>query len=266
MALQNQTLRPGFLVSLKTSCRGNVSYQKQEIEGAHLVEGTGEQKARWETTRLIADPVEHEAAVKARSQAARKIRSVCTHSAFGLLCPEIEAGKLEKAIAEARAIADAFNDTAKLSRVTVYVMTGRIAADDVEAVKAINSEVSDLMDLMQDGIRRLDVRAIRDAADRAKEIGAMLPPEAQVRAQLAIDTARAVAKNIVKAGEAASKEVDEVAIAKITEMRTAFLDLDSVGTIAAPAAIAPTVDLDSSPVKGSTFIERSQPREVEIDQ
>jgi hypothetical protein len=161
---------------------------------------------------------------------------------------------------------EAFDETAKLSRVTVYVMTGRIAADDVEAVKAINSEVRDLMDAMQDGIRRLDVKAIRDAADRAKEIGSMLPADAQVRAQMAIDTARQVAKNIVKAGEAAATEVDEVALRKITEMRTAFLDLDADGkAIEAPVAEARGVDLDTTPVKGATFIERSQPREREIE-
>lgn len=266
MSLQNQTLRPGFLVSLKTSCRGNVSYQKVEIESAHKVEETGEQKARWETTRLITDPEEHERAITARSKAARKIRSICAHSAFGLLCPEIDAEKLEKAIKEANEIADEFNKTAALSRVTVYVMTGRIAADDVEAVKAINSEVRDLMDLMQDGMTRLDVKAIRDAADKAKEIGAMLPADAQVRVQMAIDTARQVAKNIVKAGEAAAAEVDQSALRKITEMRTAFLDLDSDGkAVAAPVAEARGVDLDTAPAaKGSTFIERSQPREIEV--
>lgn len=265
MALQNQTLRPGFLVSLKTSCRGNVSYQKQEIETAHLVEETGAQKARWETTRLISDAAEHERAVKARSEAARKIRAVCTHSAFGLLCPESDAEKLEAAIKAAREIAEAFNETAQLSRVTVYVMTGRIAADDVEAVKAINGEIRDLMDSMQDGIQRLDVKAIRDAATRAKEIGAMLPPDAQARVQIAVETARQAATNLVKAGEAAAREVDQSALRKITEMRTAFLDLDSDGNpVAAPAAEARGVDLDVAPVKAGTFIERSQPREVEV--
>lgn len=264
MALQNQTLRPGYLVSLKTSCRGNVSYQKTELEGAHVVEGTGEQKARWETTRLIADPEEHERAAKTRSEAARKIRSVCTHSAFGLLCPETDSEKLETAIKAAREIAEAFNDTAKLSRVTVYVMTGRIAADDVEAVKAINGEIRDLMDSMQDGIKRLDVKAIRDAASRAKEIGAMLPADAQARVQIAVETARSVATNLVKAGEAAAKEIDQSAIRKITDMRTAFLDLDADGkAIEAPKAEARGVDLDPA-AKGSTFIERSQPREIEV--
>lgn len=217
-------------------------------------------------TRTITDPEEHEKAIKARSEAARKIRSVCTKSAFGLLCPEIEAPALDRAIKEARAIAEAFNETATLSRVTVYVMTGKIAADDVEAVKAINGEVRDLMDMMQDGIKRLDVKAIRDAADRAKEIGSMLPPDAQVRAQMAIDVARQVAKNIVKAGEASAKEVDEVALRKITEMRTAFLDLDADGKpIEAPIAEARGVDLDDAPqARGTTFIERSQPREIEV--
>ena len=265
MALQNQTLRPGFLVSLKTSCRGNVSYQKTELEGAHLVEGTGAQKARWETTRLIADPDEHERAAKARSEAARKIRSVCTHSAFGLLCPESDAEKLEAAIKAAREIADAFNDTATLSRVTVYVMTGRIAADDVEAVRAINGEIRDLMDSMQDGIKRLDVKAIREAASRAKEIGAMLPADAQARVQIAVETARAAATNLVKAGETAAKEVDQSAIRKITDMRTAFLDLDADGKpVEAPKAEARGVDFDVAPAKAGTFIERSQPREVEV--
>lgn len=264
MTLQNQTLRPGFLVSLSTSCRGNVSYQKTELEGAHLIEGTGEQKARWETTRLISDAAEHERATKARSEAARKIRSVCTHSAFGLLCPETDSEKLESAIKAAREIAEAFNETAKLSRVTVYVMTGRIAADDVEAVKAINGEIRDLMDSMQDGIKRLDVKAIREAASRAKEIGAMLPADAQARVQIAVETARAAATNLVKAGETAAKEVDQSAIRKITDMRTAFLDLDADGKpVEAPKAEARGVDFEPA-VKGSTFIERSQPVEIEI--
>ena len=36
--MQTNTLRPGLLVSLKTSIRGNVSYQYRDIEPEHLVE------------------------------------------------------------------------------------------------------------------------------------------------------------------------------------------------------------------------------------
>ena len=73
---------------------------------------------------------------------------------------------------------DDFNRTATLSRVSVYAMIGRVAADDVEAVKAINSEVSDLLGQMQEGLKNLDVKSIRDAATKAKQIGQMLSPTA----------------------------------------------------------------------------------------
>ncbi len=32
MTMQTSTLRPGLLVSLKSASRGNVSYQKQDLE------------------------------------------------------------------------------------------------------------------------------------------------------------------------------------------------------------------------------------------
>lgn len=245
--MKTSTLRPGLLVSLKTSVSGNVSYQKQVIEDAHLTED-GAQQARWETQRTISDPEEHENAVKARSKARAKIRSVCADSAFGMLCPESDADKLEAAIKEAREIADGFNEVAKLTRVTVYVITGRIAPDDVEAVKAINSEVKDLLNAMSAGIENLDVKKVREAASRAKEVGAMLSTDAQARVQIAVDAARAAAKKIVAAGDQAAKEIDRATIRKITEMRTAFLDLDEAKAIEAPAAEQRALDLTPSSV------------------
>jgi hypothetical protein len=264
MALQTSTLRPGFLVSVKTSVRGNVSYSKQEIESAHIDE-TGAQKARWETSRVIADPVEQEAAAKARSKAQGLIRAICTQSAFGMLCPETEGENLDKAIVAARKIADEFNATAKLTRVAIYIMTGRIAPDDVEAIKAINSEVRELMERMQDGIARMDVKAVREAASRAKEVGSMLTADSQARVQIAVEAARAAATQIVKAGEVAGLEIDKVAIAKITEMRTAFLDLDGEGKpIEAPKASAASLDLEPvKPIGPVSFIEKSQPAEID---
>jgi hypothetical protein len=242
--MQSTTLRPGLLVSLKTSLTGNVAYDKRILEAAHKTED-GEQRERWETLKTISDPAEQARAEKARSKAASAIRGVCAHSAFGLLCPERDADKLEAAIAEARAIADRFNQSAALSRVSVYVITGRIAADDVEAVRAINSEVAELLARMAQGVERLDVKSIRDAADRAKSVGAMLPAETQARIQLAIDSARSAARQIVKAGEAAAQEIDTRAIRQITEARTAFLDLDDNGQeIERPQAEGSAIDLE----------------------
>lgn len=242
MTIKTSTLRPGLLVSLKTSVTGGVSYQKEVIEAEHITD-EGVQKAAWQTQRTITDPEEHENAVKARSKARAKIRSVCADSAFGLLCPESDADKLEAAIAAAREIADGFNEVAKLTRVTVYVITGRIAPDDVEAVKAINSEVKDLLNAMSAGIENLDVKKVREAASRAKEVGAMLSADAQARVQIAVDAARAAAKKIVASGEQAAKEIDRATIRKITEMRTAFLDLDEQKAVEAPAVEQRALDL-----------------------
>jgi hypothetical protein len=39
MPLNTSTLRPGFIVTLRTSVRGNVRYAKEIIESAHTVDG-----------------------------------------------------------------------------------------------------------------------------------------------------------------------------------------------------------------------------------
>ncbi len=46
MPIQSTTLRPGLLVSFKTSIRGNVSYTKKTLESEHITDD-GAQEARW---------------------------------------------------------------------------------------------------------------------------------------------------------------------------------------------------------------------------
>lgn len=242
--LITSTLRPGLLVSLKTSVRGNVSYQKIDLDSEVVDEETKTATARWETTRTVVDAQEHKNAKKARSKAASLVRGVCRKSAFGLLCPEVDGEKLAKAIKEAHEVVDGFNEVATLSRVSVYVITGRVAPDDVEAIKAINSEVRDMMDLMANGMRNLDVKVIRDASARVKKIGGMLNPDSEARVRIAVELAREAAKAIVKAGETGAMEVDNAAIKKISEQRLAFLDLDGADTpIAKPKAKGKALDL-----------------------
>jgi hypothetical protein len=237
--MQTSTLRPGLLISLKTSIRGNVTYDKRDIEREYLTEH-GTKFAKWETERTIADPAEYERAVKVRSRARSIIGGICAKSAFGLLCPENAAVILEQAITEARHLVADFNNAAKLTRLDVFILAGRIASDEVEAVAAINSEVRDLLADMVEGISNSDVTLIRDAADRARSLSQMLSPDAQGRLQVAIDTARAEARRIVK-GEGAALEVDQRAIRRINETRTTFQDLPAL-EVAAPAAEARTVD------------------------
>lgn len=242
-----KTLRPGLLVSLNTSVRGNVAYQKVELEGAHVNED-GEQTARWETTRVITDLAEHEAAAKIRGTIRTMITRQCAVSAFGLLCPEQNAASLREAIAEARDMADAFNDGAQLTRISVNVLYGRIAADDVEAIRAIASEIRSLMDDMESGLKSLDVKAVRDAAQKAKGIGDMLSPDAKGRLDVAITAARSAARKIVKAGDEVAIEVDRFTLAKIDMARSSFLDLDEAEPVQAPEFEGRAIDLGGDPV------------------
>lgn len=238
-----RTLRPGLLVSMNTSISGNIHYATKEIEGTHVDPETGEQRARWETVRVVTDPAEHEAAVKLRTKVRGLLLAVCSVSAFGLLCPEAKADELTEAIASARGLVDEFNDSAALTRMRFNVIYGRIAQDDVEAVKAISGEIRSLMDDMSDGLQRLDVKTVRDAAMKANQLGDMLSEEAKGRLEVAVKTAREQARKIVKAGEAAAIEVDRSAIAKISMARTSFLDLDEAVEVAAPQSTARAVDL-----------------------
>jgi hypothetical protein len=233
MTLTTRTLRPGFLVSLKTSIRGNVTYRKNVIEEAHLTD-TGTQQAKWETERTIAVPEEHELAKQTRSKAASFIRGVCAQSAFGLLCPQADGEKLERAMADARKVVDQFNAAADITRVDVYILIGRVMPDDMEAVRAISSEIRELMAEMSTGIENKNVEAIRDAATRVKGIGQMLEAEARDKVQSAVETARATAKQMVKDGDQAA--VDKSAVRRITELRAAFIDLDEATPVTAPKA------------------------------
>jgi hypothetical protein len=242
MALKTSTLRPGLLVSLKTSLRGNVQYRKIDLEAEHLT-ADGSSEARWETERTIADAAEFERAKKVRGKAGSIIRAVCAQSAFGLLCPEQDADELEKALAAANKLVADFNATATLSRLSVYALVGHIAADDVTAVKAINSEIADLLSAMEGGLRALDVKAIREAANRAKGVSQMLSPTAAARVQAAIDAARSSARKLVAAGEQVAAEIDLRSIRAVTEARTAFLDLDDAGQIGVPGVEDRVLDL-----------------------
>jgi hypothetical protein len=247
MTLQATTLRPGFLVSLKTSITGNVSYRTTDLEPA-LRSIDGEIVTRWETEKMVRDAAEHERAIKERSLARQIIVKHCAQSSFGLLCPEEKAAELEQAIIDARRVADNFNATAQLSRITVNVIAGRVNPNDAEAVRSIKGELRELIDGMALGVRNLDAEGIRSAAKKAKSLGAMLSPAAQERVQDAIAAARSAATKITAAGEQAAVAVDHEAVAALLSARTSFLDLDGPsGTVEAPDVQARAIDLGEAP-------------------
>ena len=198
MQVAESTLRPGMLVSLKTSITGlNVNYRRNVLEAEHVT-ADGKLQAKWETEKLVIDANEHDMAKKARADARNAIAAACVLSDFGLLCPESNESKLKDAIAKANAIIDGFNSVSKLSRISVYVMTGKIESHDANAIRAINSEVRDLLLDMESGITRNDPKVIRDAANKARNLTAMLMQEAAAHLETAIEFARDTARHIVK--------------------------------------------------------------------
>lgn len=237
------TLRPGLLVGMSTSLHGNVRYQVEEIKAASVT-SAGTLESEWNTRKTVIDPAEHEAAIKERTKIRGLILSVCSRSEFGLLCPNNKQDELREAISEARELSDKFNRRAKTTHIRFNVICGRIAQDDVETVRAITGEVRSLMEAMQDGVKSLDVKTIRDAANKAKQVGEMLSPEAAKRLEVAITVARQSARKIAKAGDVAAKEIDRAALRKISQARTSFLDINTeVATLAEPKAKGRNLDL-----------------------
>lgn len=247
-SLRPTAIRPGLLVSLSTRVKGGVLYEKLELEGEHAV-GDGTTVARWETTRRILDREEYERAQKCRSKIRATITTVCCPSMFGLLCPIGKEGDLLAALAEGQRMANDHNQSARYTRVEVYVLTGRISDSDVEAIRAISAEVRDLLGDMKAGIDEADPEAIREAAARARAVSAMLSDEVQAKVGKAIEQVRSVATALVKAakaGETAASVTADLRLDKLEAARFAVLDIadgvqDALAEVAAPAA--PAIDL-----------------------
>ena len=232
-------LKPGYLISLKTVIDGGVQYARKDLPSEETATD-GADVARWETVRKIDDPDEHKRAVKARGAAASLIRSVCVHTAFGLLCPESRGAELDEAIRSAQAVVDTHNAAAHATLVRIYVLRGRIASSDEEAVRGIAAELRGELEAMQDGIRRVDVEAIREAAKRARQLGAILDEDQAKKVSAAVEAARLAAKLIVKQIETQGAEATRAAAigmaGPIESARFAFLELEESAQTPVPVA------------------------------
>lgn len=225
--MQQSLIRPGLLVSLKTSLAGGVTYEQTVLDPDHP-EGAA-RVAQWQTRRTIVNAAEHAAATVARSRTRTLIRAACIDTAFGLLCPADNEEKLAEAIAEAQVVANAHNATARCTRVEFWVLTGRVADTDEAASRAIGAEVRSMLDAMEEAVRAADPSAIREAATRAKRMAGMLTDKAGEAVKDAVDEVRAVARDIVrrveKSGEQAADVVEGITLDALQSARFAVLDL-----------------------------------------
>lgn len=257
--MKTSVIKPGLLVSLKTSIRGGVNYTRVDLEPEHADENGG-RRARWETKKEIEDAQEFDRATQARGKARSAVSAICCSSSFGLLCPMEQEKELDAAVAQARAIAREHNTTAARCYIDVFVLVGRIAQTDEEAARALGAEVRELLDEMKAGVKVLDPEAIREAASKATALEAMLSEDVAGKVSDAIKEARAAAREIVKrakkGGEQAAAVVAEITLAKLDAARFAFLDLDGAEvTREAPAGRALDVpaenDVSSAPQRNA---------------
>jgi hypothetical protein len=235
--IKTSTMKPGLLVALRTSVTGNARYLKRVLN-----EGTTDSMGRlheeWQTEKIVSDPEEYKAANVIRGRACGWVVTACVQTSFGLLCPEGNVDNMERAYSDALHEVNRFNENAKVTRINLNMVTGRIANNDAEAIRAINVEVKGLIEEMTGAVEKLDVTAIRNAAVRAKNVSKMLTPAAEERLGEAIKTARGVATRLNKAGEQAAVAVDKEAVAALMRARAEFLDLDDDVAIEA-SGVAP---------------------------
>jgi hypothetical protein len=244
MPFTSKTLLPGLLVGLKTKIAGdNVDYAKTVIEEEHVDE-LGQLIGAWRTDKTIADAAEFKRATEVRSKARNLVTGVCAKSDFGYLCPESKVDQLEIAIDKAAALCDDFNRTAMITSIEFNTLTGRIATDDVKAIKAIKGELAELLAEMAAGVKNLDPERTRAAANKAKRLGTMLAPEQQKEVQEYIDSVRKLAVEIKKAGDQAATVVNEEVLKGLANARTAFLDIDGAVEVEQAEVVGRALDLD----------------------
>jgi len=239
-------IRPSILVSLKTSINGGVSYTRTDLapgDAPATLESANTTVARWETLKVVDDATEHDRATETVNKASSEIRRLCVKSPF-LLCPVSLESELDEAVTRARAIVGDFNATALHSKVTINVLRCFIADTDAEATAAIAEEIRSLVSKMDEGIVKLDVAAIREAAGKASQLSAMLGDEQVEIVAEAVKAARAAARTIVKRVQKNAEDgavvLADINREKLDTARMAFLDLDDTAPVA--------VDSDSMPI------------------
>ncbi len=239
-------IRPGILVALKTHVTGGVEHLREEVAPEATAPEGGSAQTR-KTTTIVEDVEELDRARAARSAALAAIGRVCVRTDFGLLCLASREGELDAAVAAAQALALEHNRGAQHTSVEVYVLKGRVAESDAEATKGIAAEVRGLIDGMSAGIAAADPKAIREAASRARKLGALLDESTSLKVSDAVaearEAARVIVKRVVDGGEEAATVVAELKTEAQDLARFAFLDLDPVAEIAEPIESARDLDI-----------------------
>ena len=226
---RTRVVRDGIFVTISTSIRGNVDYQRVDVvSGEKLDDGTVHSK--WITEKYVKDQEEMDRAVKVRGAARGLVEKLCRKTALGLWCSHEQKGALNAARDAAEAMIAEFNRTADVTRISMFVIPTRMESDDTRALRDITREVSSLVQQMQSGVEALDADQIRKAANEARELSSMLSEENKTKVNAAVAQARKAARTITKrlAEEGVNKATIllDIQRGQIEAARVAFIDME----------------------------------------
>lgn len=253
--IETRTVRPGYLVCLKTSVSGNVSYRKRDLEFSATFK-------KWETEKYVLDPVEHEAATQLRNRCVTLIRACCSNTSFGYMVPVDGMSRLSQAVTEVDNLTREFNRNAKFSRVRCYVITGKLAENDEAVTRAMKAEVADILRQIETGITELSADKIREACKKAKALEDMLSDDAKKKLADAVKESRRLARKLGEVGNVAAIKLDAAA-REINAAKTCFVDLDET-EIQIPTVAAETRNLDLSPDMFDADTSTNKPIPVDV--
>lgn len=269
--MKTQLLRPGFMVALHSICKGGVQYESlphdAEVVGDRLTQ-------RLESLKTVEDIREHEEAVRIRGLAAYQIRKFCGKTPFGLMCSEDNEAELDAGVVVAKGMTETFNATSSFTKISLYVLKGRISTTDEQSVKAIAGEMRSLLNEVEEAIRDLDPVKIREALTKVDQVNQLLVVEEQERVSVALEMARKAAREIKKTISKQGAEYIDVAVdyrlqlAALQEAGKGFLDYEDPVVIApeneAPAVQAGELDLSTGGGVEETVYVSPAPPQLDI--
>ena len=223
------TLKPGYLISVKTELRGGIQYLREDIRKEELPNGAEEQE--WKTIKKIEDSEEFKKATLLRAKVASMISSKCKLTPFGLICSEEDLPIVEKAAELGELMIEEFNATAKHTIIRLNFLPALITSDEETAARNIAKQMRALAADMKNAVRQGDVEAIREAAKKAAMMRDLLGEEERTRVSLAVkearDAARLITKEVIKNKEKIEKVLPKIKLGAISKMRFAFMDTEA---------------------------------------
>ncbi len=164
----NFKIEPCYLVRDRISVDRGVTYHRRDISNEVLEDGS--EQATWETDRHYKNRAETKAANAIYMKARNRIRQVCLVTDIGFVCPLWKQSELDLAVAEAKALIDDFNSTAKVCHISFLVVCTRLDNDNTEGVSLIQDTLVRSTELIKTALTNFDPKAAKESLTLTKQM------------------------------------------------------------------------------------------------